>query len=171
PATAQPPKAEPPQPQPPKAEPPRPQPTSQPAVAVTPKAQPPKPAAPKLAKPTARPAAPGWDPLAASNQKPRPAAAAKPIDPYAAPKRSGDAGAAYKAGIQQFARGDSGGALATFRSSLAVHPEHAPTWRGIGMVYEKLGKRSQARTAFRKYLQLSPGAGDAAQIRDRMERL
>jgi hypothetical protein len=28
-----------------------------------------------------------------------------------------------------------------------------------------------ARLAFKRYLQLSPGAGDADQIRDRMERL
>jgi hypothetical protein len=82
-----------------------------------------------------------------------------------------DPAAAYKAGLQQFARGDAEGALATFKSSLASDPGYAPTWRGIGLVYEKLGKRSQASTAFRRYLQLSPNASDAAQIRGRLERL
>ena len=95
-----------------------------------------------------------------------------PVDPYAEPKKpSVDANAAYKAGIQQFARGDSNGALSTFKQSLAAHPDFAPTWRGIGMVYEKLGKRSQAKNAFKRYLTLAPSAGDAESIRERMERL
>ena len=39
------------------------------------------------------------------------------------------------------------------------------------MVYEKMGKKAQARAAFKKYLQLAPKAGDAASIRARMENL
>jgi regulator of sirC expression with transglutaminase-like and TPR domain len=38
-------------------------------------------------------------------------------------------------------------------------------------VYEKLGRKSQAVTAFKRYLELSPGAGDADQIRNRLEKL
>ncbi len=99
-------------------------------------------------------------------------ARAQPIDPYGAPdKPRVDPAAAYKTGLQQYARGDTSGALATFRSSLASHPGFAPTWRGLGLVYEKQGNRSQARAAFKRYLQLSPGASDAEQIRGRLERL
>ena len=68
-------------------------------------------------------------------------------------------------------RGDTNGALATFRASLSSSPGYAPTWRGLGLVYEKLGNKTQAKGAFRRYLQLAPGASDAGQIRDRIARL
>jgi Flp pilus assembly protein TadD len=97
---------------------------------------------------------------------------AQPVDPYAtADKPKPDPAEAYKTGLQQYARGDTAGALATFRSSLASNPRFAPTWRGLGLVFEKLGDKGQARSAFRRYLQLAPTADDADQIRDRMERL
>ena len=93
----------------------------------------------------------------------------QPVDPYATPKP--DPAVAYRTGLQQYARGDTVGALATFRTALATSPGFAPTWRGIGLVYEKLGNKGQARSAFRRYLQLAPSASDADQIRDRLERL
>jgi hypothetical protein len=99
-------------------------------------------------------------------------ARAQPVDPYGASERTRvDPAAAYRTGLQQYARGDTAGALATFRGSVANNPGFAPTWRGLGLVYEKLGNRGQARQAFKRYLQLAPTAGDADQIRDRMERL
>jgi tetratricopeptide (TPR) repeat protein len=103
-------------------------------------------------------------------------ARAQPLDPYAAPaaapdKPRADPGEAYKTGLQQYARGDTSGALSTFRTSLAINPNFAPTWRGLGLVYEKLGNKTQARSAFRRYLQLAPTAADADQVRDRLERL
>jgi regulator of sirC expression with transglutaminase-like and TPR domain len=55
--------------------------------------------------------------------------------------------------------------------SLSSNPTFAPTWRGLGVVYEKLGNKGQARAAFKRYLQLAPGAGDADQIRDRIDQL
>ena len=70
-----------------------------------------------------------------------------------------------------FARGDSAGALASLRVSLASNPSYAPTWRGLGLVFEKMGEKDQARSAFKRYLQLAPSSGDADQIRNRMERL
>jgi len=114
---------------------------------------------------------------------------AQPVDPYASPsapaltagppgppaassdRSKPDPATAYKTGIQQYAHGDTTGALATFRASAAATPGFAPTWRGLGLVYEKLGNKGMARLAFKRYLQLAPGAGDADQIRDRMERL
>jgi outer membrane biosynthesis protein TonB len=82
-----------------------------------------------------------------------------------------DADAAYRAGLQQFARGDTTGALASLRTSLAANPNYPPTWRGLGLVFEKLGEKDQARAAFKRYLQLAPSAGDAENIRNRLERL
>ena len=93
------------------------------------------------------------------------------VDPYADDRPHVDPAVAYRAGIQLFARGDTTGALATFQSSLGTNPDYAPTWRGVGLVYEKLGKPKKAKTAFKRYLTLSPSASDAGQIRDRMEKL
>ena len=82
-----------------------------------------------------------------------------------------DAQAAYRQGLQQFARGDTSGALRSLRTSLAANPRHAPTWRGLGLVFEKMGEKDQARAAFKRYLQLAPSASDADLIRRRLERL
>ncbi|HEU4733333.1 MAG TPA: tetratricopeptide repeat protein [Kofleriaceae bacterium] len=131
-----------------------------------------KPADPRkpAERPLRRPLPP--DRLAKATSRPQ------PVDPYgpstpAGPAASSsiDPATAYRNGLQQYARGDTSGALATFRSSLSSNPRFAPTWRGIGLVYEKMGNRGQARSAFKRYLQLAPDAGDAEQIRERLERL
>jgi serine/threonine-protein kinase len=106
---------------------------------------------------------------------------ATPVDPYAEtktakPAKPGkdtkvDVETAYRIGLQQFARGDTTGALASLRTSLAGNPNYAPTWRALGLVFEKLGEKDQARAAYKRYLQLAPSAGDAEQIRGRLERL
>lgn len=98
--------------------------------------------------------------------RPRPVIGAGP-----SPTAKADAETAYRQGLQLFARGDSNGALASLRVSLASNPSYAPTWRGLGVVFEKMGEKDQARSAFKRYLQLAPTAGDADQIRNRMERL
>jgi len=98
----------------------------------------------------------------------------KPVDPYAAvPDKApkADPSVAYKTGFQQYVRGDTSGALSTFKGSLAANPGYPPTWRGLGLVYEKMGQKAQAKKSFLRYLQLSPKASDADQIRTRMEKL
>jgi serine/threonine protein kinase len=82
-----------------------------------------------------------------------------------------DVETAYRIGLQQFARGDTNGALASLRTSLAGNPSYAPTWRGLGLVFEKMGEKDQAKSAYKRYLQLAPGASDADIIRGRLERL
>jgi serine/threonine-protein kinase len=89
--------------------------------------------------------------------------------PPAEPKA--DAEAAYRQGLQMFARGDTSAALTQLRSSIAANPDYAPAWRGLGLVFEKMGEKDQARSAFKRYLKLAPAANDADQIRNRMERL
>jgi hypothetical protein len=103
----------------------------------------------------------------------RPAFKAQPIDPYDTPadKPAFDPAEAYKVGLQRYARGDTAGALATFRASLSSDRTYAPTWRGLGLVYEKLGNKALARAAYKRYLELAKNAGDAGQIRERLERL
>jgi hypothetical protein len=145
-------------PEPPRTGPPRVEPPRRPEVKKPPEAKKPPDRAVKRPQPP--------DKLAKATAR------AQPIDPYAASdKPAPDPAGAYKAGLQQYAHGDTAGALATFRGSLSTSPGFAPTWRGIGLVYEKMGNKALARSAFKRYLALSPDAGDADQIRDRMERL
>ena len=143
---------------------PEPKPAKPPETATAKKPPPKKPTDPKKldAKHTAAPER-------VARASPR----AQPIDPYAAPteRPKSDPAAAYKTGLQQYARGDTSGALATFRGSLSSNPGFAPTWRGIGLVYEKMGNKDQARSAFKRYLKLAPTASDADQVRERLERL
>ena len=42
-----------------------------------------------------------------------------------------DAEAAYRQGVQLFARGDTSSALTQMRSSIAANPDYAPAWRGL----------------------------------------
>ena len=90
-----------------------------------------------------------------------------PVEPVA----KVDPQEALKAGLQQYARGETSAALASFRSALASNPGFAPAYRGMGLVYEKMGNKAQARISYKKYLQIAPTAGDADQIKERMERL
>jgi hypothetical protein len=168
-----------------KAEPPKAEPWKAQPAKVEPKPEPAKVEPPKVA--VAAKAALKAEPLKVEPRKPEPKKApekvakrppekiakAQPVDPYATTteRPRADPAAAYRAGLQQYAHGDTAGALATFRGSLQSNPGFAPTWRGIGLVYEKMGNKGQARAAFKRYLQLAPTAGDADQIRDRMERL
>ena len=148
----------PPAPEPPKQEPPPPPPKAEPPKVA--KAEPPKPAPPKVEKRTPAPKA-----------EPKPKTVAKAEPKTEAKKDASSVEAAYRMGLQLFARGDTQGALASLRTSLAGNPNYAPTWRGLGLVFEKMGEKDQARAAYKRYLQLSPTAGDAEQIRSRMERL
>jgi predicted RNA polymerase sigma factor len=43
--------------------------------------------------------------------------------------------------------------------------------RGLGMLYEKLGRASEAAAAYEKYLELSPDAIDRGRIQRRLEAL
>jgi hypothetical protein len=149
---------------------------AEPAPPPPPSAAPPSRAAGAPPRGAVRPEARGAGrPAARRADRPRVADGARPIDPYetAAPetRRGDDPAAAYRAGLQQLARGDHAAALATFRASLAASPGYAPTWRGIAIAYEKLGRAGQARTALLRYLELAPDAPDAGQIRERLERL
>jgi serine/threonine-protein kinase len=79
--------------------------------------------------------------------------------------------ALYKTGLQAFVHGDTKTALASFKRAQQANPGYAPTWRGLGMVHERLGDKASAKSAFQRYLQLAPGAGDADQIKARLDQL
>ena len=162
PPKTEPPKTEPPKTEPPKAEPPKVAKTEPPKVAKTEPPKTEKPKTEKVAKTSKGALADPFPPKLAKAEKP--------------PKKDTsttkvDVENAYRVGLQQFARGDTSGALASLRTSLASNPNYPPTWRGLGLVFEKLGEKEQARAAFKRYLQLAPNAGDSEQIRNRLERL
>ena len=76
---------------------------------------------------------------------------------------------AFKSGLQAWVHGDSKGALAQYRRALQADPRYAAAWRGVGLVYERVGDKSAARIAYQKYLQLAPEASDASEVRARLE--
>ena len=82
-----------------------------------------------------------------------------------------DVEATYKTGQGEFLRGDAKAALATFRKLTEAKPGFAPAWRGSALALERLGQKAAAARALRRYLKLAPNAGDAAQIKARLERL
>jgi hypothetical protein len=76
-----------------------------------------------------------------------------------------------KEALQAWVRGDSKTALALCKRVTQANPSHGPAWRLLGLIYERAGDKANARNAFQKYLQSSPGAPDANGIRMRLESL
>jgi len=91
--------------------------------------------------------------------------------PHPPPPEKPDLDALIKDGVNAFVHGDTKGALTAYQRAKAANPAYAPAWRGMGVVYEKIGDTKQAKLSFQRYLQLAPNAGDAAQIRARMDAL
>jgi serine/threonine-protein kinase len=96
---------------------------------------------------------------------PRPTVPARPAADKVNPEEL------YKEGLQAWIRGDGKTGLALCKRVIQASPGFAPPWRVIGLIYEKSGDRAGARNAFEKYLQLAPGAPDAAFIRERLDAL
>ena len=67
--------------------------------------------------------------------------------------------------------GKADDALSSFRGALDNDPAMASAWRGMGMAFAVQGEDAEALKAYEKYLQLSPGAQDAADIRRSMSEL
>ncbi|HEV7559563.1 MAG TPA: protein kinase [Kofleriaceae bacterium] len=99
----------------------------------------------------------------------KPVSAREPKDTHTHDKP--DVDALFKAGFQAYVRGDTKTALDSFQHAKAASPGFAPAWRGLGMVYEKIGDSKAAKSAFQRYLALAPTASDASTIRQRMEGL
>jgi Flp pilus assembly protein TadD len=83
----------------------------------------------------------------------------------------GNAQELFKSGMQAYVKGDAKTAVVQFRRALGINSSFATAWRALGFAHEKLGEWGSAKTAFQKYLGLSPNASDAAQIRERIGNL
>ncbi|GIX48219.1 MAG: hypothetical protein KatS3mg131_2430 [Candidatus Tectimicrobiota bacterium] len=53
-----------------------------------------------------------------------------------------------------------------YRQAIALDPQLAEAYKGLGLVQYRLGKKAEARTAFEHYLQLQPQAKDRDQIKE-----
>ena len=52
-----------------------------------------------------------------------------------------------------------------------LDPNYPPIWYGLGLVYERINRRGDAKAAYQRYLSLAPKAANADQIRAQIERL
>lgn len=103
-------------------------------------------------------------------RKPAPPSGPRP-PPTQRPKLKADAASLYAQAMQLLRSGDAKGALAALEQARRQEPSYAPIWYGIGLVYEELGQRGQAKAAYQRYLSLSPRAANADQVRARIQRL
>jgi tetratricopeptide (TPR) repeat protein len=68
-------------------------------------------------------------------------------------------------GDRALRKGNTDEALAAFQAALSEHSDLPEAVRGIAMVHLSQGHERQAKHEYMRYLQLSPGAPDAARIR------
>jgi tetratricopeptide (TPR) repeat protein len=87
------------------------------------------------------------------------------------PKPKQSAETLYAEGLDHMRKNEHRAALASFTEARRANPSFAPAWYGIGLVHEKLGKKGAAKAAYLRYLSLAPKASNAAQVRERLERL
>jgi eukaryotic-like serine/threonine-protein kinase len=77
----------------------------------------------------------------------------------------------HKQGVDLLNRGKPSAAVGRFKAALALSPDQARSYRGLGFGYQALGQTSKARESFEMYLLLAPKAPDATTIQDRLKRL
>jgi hypothetical protein len=77
----------------------------------------------------------------------------------------------YRRGTEKLFAGDNSGAVRDYQAALAAYPDYIGGYRGLGVGWERLGNAPRAIAAFNIYLRTVPGARDAPQIRQRIERL
>ena len=81
----------------------------------------------------------------------------------------GAAQTAYATGNKKLFAGDAAGAILAYRQVIGMGS--ASGYRGLGLAYAQQGDTANAIAAFKKYLQMSPKAADAAVIRKRLAAL
>ncbi len=97
-------------------------------------------------------------------EKPRAATAAA-----AAPGQSADE--LYREGTKLYLTGHLADARKKYESALAQNSRYPAAHRGLGFVYQRMGDRAKALKHLKRYLELSPRAGDAAEVKKRIDAL
>lgn len=79
--------------------------------------------------------------------------------------------AVYMAGNKKLFAGDTAGAIASYRQSIAIYPGYVAGYRGLGLAYTQQGDKVRALKALRTYVAAAPTAKDIPLIKKRMARL
>jgi Flp pilus assembly protein TadD len=74
-------------------------------------------------------------------------------------------------GIEYFKKGNYKAAVGRFSTATKWNEGNAEAWFRLGEAQEKRGDHKAARAAYQKYLELSPGAKNAGEVRKRLEKL
>jgi tetratricopeptide (TPR) repeat protein len=77
----------------------------------------------------------------------------------------------YARGMSAYAKKDYKNAIDLLTKSAQAQPGHAPTFAGLGMVYEALGNLQEARASYQAAMQLDPNNFTASKGIERVEKL
>ena len=135
-----------------------------PAPVVVPDAAPVPEQAPPDAAPV--PAAPEPPPVS-RKEKAKPEKKEKPGAEV--PSQSADD--LYRDGTKLFLNGHLAEAKQKYEAALAQSSRYPAAHRGLGFVYQRLGDRAKALKHLKRYLELSPKARDAAEVKKKIESL
>jgi hypothetical protein len=124
----------------------------------------PKAAATRRPKRTEAASTPSAEPRATAAPKPS-AATAKPSAPMMS------ATALVQAAARELIQGHLGAAADLYSQATRLDPKSEAAYRGLGLTYERLGKRSEAVRALSRALALSPNGQNTAMLKARLEKL
>jgi hypothetical protein len=140
-----------------------PEPAAEAPAAMQPRAPKPETARkPREAKPRAERAA-------VAETKPRDSAKAVAPAKPSAPMLS--AGELVQAAARELIQGHLSAAADLYAQATRLDPKSEPAYRGLGLTYERLGRKADAIRALNKALALSPNGQNAAMLKARLERL
>ncbi len=99
-----------------------------------------------------------------------------PVEPdlpsAASPLPSGEsARELVRQGTSALMRGMIPDALELLSRATVAAPDSAVAWRSLGLANERVGRRTEARRAYERYLTLAPSAADADEVRRRLATL
>ena len=77
----------------------------------------------------------------------------------------------YREGTKLYLTGRLAEARKKYESALAQNSRYPAAHRGLGFVYQRMGDRARALRYLKRYLELSPRAGDAAEVKKRISAL
>jgi serine/threonine protein kinase len=99
------------------------------------------------------------------NREPAKPATSKPAAPML---RASDL---VQAAARELIQGHLGAAADLYSQATRLDPKSEPAYRGLGLTYERLGKKPEAIRALNRALALAPNGQNAAMLRTRLQRL